>query len=200
MTLQSPVALLPSGDAPAPAPAPTPRRALALDALQFLRRLRGTATADAAWSDPAFGRQVESVRRQLAPIHSRRALAASFGAEAFHVRRPVLTPDGRPAGPMGPVRLAYAIRWLELGDGERCRPGTRAHTPRAADTGVTRCHGAGFRGDPGRDGRVAGVGLVVPAGHQPGRGARPAYVALWYIRSMASAASSAASMAFSISR
>jgi len=80
---------------------------------------------DAAWEDVAFGRQVEAIRRQLAPIRSRSGLAASFDREAFHVRRQVgLSPDveGMPAAtPPGPVRLAYALRWLELGDG-RLRP------------------------------------------------------------------------------
>jgi len=91
---------------------------LALDALHLLRRYRGTVAADAAWSDPAFSREVESVRSQLAPIRSRRALADSFGREATHIRALLLVPDGRPIDPPGPLRLAYAIRWLELGDGE----------------------------------------------------------------------------------
>ncbi len=87
-----------------------------------MRHIRGSATTEAAWGDVTFGRQVEVVRRQLAPIRSRSSLAASFGREAFHVRRQVgLSPDveGMPAAtPPGPVRLAYALRWLELGDGQ----------------------------------------------------------------------------------
>jgi hypothetical protein len=117
--------LLPSGGAPSPAPALTPQRALALDALRVMRHIRGSAAAEAPWEDVSFGRQVESVRRQLAPIRSRSSLAASFDREAFHIRRQVgLSPDveGMPAAtPPGPVRLAYALRWLELGDG-RLRP------------------------------------------------------------------------------
>ena len=116
--------LLPSGGAPAPAPAPTPQRALALDALHVLRHLRGSVVAEVAWSDVSFGRQVEAIRRQLAPIRSRSGLAASFGREAFHVRRAGMNLDDghspEVAAP-GPVRLAYALRWLELGDG-RPRP------------------------------------------------------------------------------
>ena len=116
--------LLPPGGAPAPAPALTPQRALALDALHVLRYLRGTAVAEAVWSDVSFGRQVEATRRQLAPIRTRSGLAASFGREAFHVRRAGLDVDhgdAAMAGTLGPVRLAYALRWLELGDG-RPRP------------------------------------------------------------------------------
>lgn len=115
--------LLPSGGAPGPAPAPTPQRALALDALHVLRHLRGSVVTEAVWSDASFGRQVEAIRRQLAPIRSRSGLAASFGREAFHVRRGGTSPDDihATAGTPGPVRLAYALRWLELGDG-RPRP------------------------------------------------------------------------------
>lgn len=121
-TTSPPRVLLPSGGPPGRVPAPMPPRALALDALLLLRRFRGTAAADAVWSDPAFGRQVEAIRSQLAPIRSRRALTASFWREAAHIHRPILVPDGRPLEPPGPLRLAYAIRWLELGDGE-LRPG-----------------------------------------------------------------------------
>ena len=103
---------------PASAPAPTPSRALALDALEYLRQERSRHLDVGAWADPAFVRVVHAVREDLAPIRSRRALAESFRREAFHIRRPVLYPDGAPTGPMSPVRLAYAIRWLELGDGE----------------------------------------------------------------------------------
>jgi hypothetical protein len=50
----------------------------------------------------AFAREVDGFRAQLVPIRSRRALAASFGREAR------MTPA---------LRAAYAVRWLELGDG-----------------------------------------------------------------------------------
>jgi hypothetical protein len=52
--------------------------------------------------EPAFAREVDRYRAQLVPIRSRRALAASFGREAS------MTPG---------LRAAYAVRWLELGDG-----------------------------------------------------------------------------------
>jgi hypothetical protein len=62
--------------------------------------------------ESSFGREVELIRTHLAPIRSRQVLAASFGREAFH---------GDPSGSgelESPVAAAYAIRWLELGDGE----------------------------------------------------------------------------------
>jgi hypothetical protein len=99
------------------APARDSERALAPDALRVLRHVVRTAADDQPWSDPAFERAVETVRRHLAPIRSRRALARSFEREAFHVRRTALLDDGFIDVP-GPVRLAYAIRWLELGDGQ----------------------------------------------------------------------------------
>jgi hypothetical protein len=40
-------------------------------------------------------------------------LAASFGREAFLT----LGTDALAATPLGPIRAAYAIRWLELGGG-----------------------------------------------------------------------------------
>jgi hypothetical protein len=95
---------------------------LALDALAILRRFRGTVAADAAWSDPDFARQVDTVRTELAPIRSRHVLADSFAREAAHLHGSLLAPIGRPLEAPGPVRLAYAVRWLELGDGED-RPG-----------------------------------------------------------------------------
>jgi hypothetical protein len=99
-------------------PALAPHRALALDALELLRRFGGTVAADAAWADPAFERQVEEVRHQLGPIQSRRALAASFEREAAMRSLTAVGESGRVLGSPGPVRLAYAVRWLELGDGE----------------------------------------------------------------------------------
>jgi hypothetical protein len=104
--------LLPSDGSLAPAPVPAPARALALDALRLLRRLRDPARRPDRWSDPSFGREIELVRIHLAPTRSRKALAASYGREAFHIALDVTTRDDP-----GAVRLAYALRWLELGDG-----------------------------------------------------------------------------------
>jgi hypothetical protein len=113
-----PGALLPSGGAPFSAPALAPHRALALDAFLVLRTLRDRPRDAGFWGEPAFAREVDLVRRHLAPMQSRRGLAASFSREAFH--GPGV---GRPRDPatFRPVRIAYAVRWLELGDG-RPRP------------------------------------------------------------------------------
>jgi hypothetical protein len=113
---QPPEVLLPPGGSLASAPAPvpargvTPKRALALDALRLMRDLRDPARRPDRWGDPAFARQTDQIRRHLGPLHSRRTLAASFGREAFQVAI-------EPGEPVSPIRVAYAIRWLELGDG-----------------------------------------------------------------------------------
>jgi hypothetical protein len=95
---------------------PAPARALALDALRPLRRLRDPARRPKRWSQPAFGREIQLVRAHLAPLRTRKALAASYGREAFH-----LSMDAANRDDPGPVRLAYALRWLELGTGDVSR-------------------------------------------------------------------------------
>ena len=128
--------LLPSGGASGPAPALTPQRALALDALRVLRHIRGSIDTDAGWAEAAFGREIEAIRRQLAPIRSRSGLAASFSREAFHVRRATMDRGADAASDgtaPGPVRVAYALRWLELGDGQS-RPAWEELSHRGAAT------------------------------------------------------------------
>jgi hypothetical protein len=105
--------LLPSSGLPVPAPAPAPHRALALDALRLRRGLRDNRRRPAGWGDAAFAREVELVRCHLAPLRNRWSLAASFGREAFQT---LDVARSRPAM-LGPIRAAYAIRWLELGTG-----------------------------------------------------------------------------------
>ena len=115
----TPVDLLPSGGALSPRPAPAPHRALALDAVRLLRTLRDRPRDAGSLGEPAFAREVDRIRAQLAPIRDRRGLAASYAREAFRVHG---TDDpetpGAPVTPR-PSRAAYAIRWLELGDGTR---------------------------------------------------------------------------------
>lgn len=106
-------ALLPPGGALAPAPAPAPHRALALDALRLRRALRDAGRRPAPWQEGSFARDVELVRRHLAPLRNRRSLTSSFGREAFQV----LGLDRTGQHQLGPIRAAYAIRWLELGSG-----------------------------------------------------------------------------------
>lgn len=109
-------ALLPSSGALAPAPALAPHRALALDALRLRRGLRNPKERPDLWGGRAFAREVELIRAHLAPLRHRRSLAASFGREAFQSLG-----AGRDGGTdlsvLGPIRVAYAIRWLELGLG-----------------------------------------------------------------------------------
>ncbi len=114
--------LLPSGRALAPASAPAPDRALALDALHLLREVRIAGENAGSWGEPAFAREVELIRRHLAPIGSRTALTASFGREAFHG----LGGDAMDLSPRSQaLRVAYALRWLELGDGTSFPPWPR---------------------------------------------------------------------------
>ena len=108
--------LLPAAGSQGPAPVPAPARALALDALRLLRRLRDPARRPERWSQPAFCREVELVRAHLVPLRTRPSLAASFGREAFHVVLDAVARDDP-----GAVRLAYALRWLELGNGDTGR-------------------------------------------------------------------------------
>lgn len=110
-----PDGLLPSGGAPAPVPAPAPHRALALDAIRLRQGLRDPLRRPEPWDDAGFAREVELIRCHLAPLRNRRSLTASFGREAFQS----LEPKRAAALPLGPIRAAYAIRWLELGSGAR---------------------------------------------------------------------------------
>ena len=67
------------------------------------------------------------MRLHLGPVRTRAGLAASFGREAFNIaadaERQSRAVPGAAAStrPIGPVHVAYALRWLELGDG-RHRP------------------------------------------------------------------------------
>jgi hypothetical protein len=110
--------LLPTDGAPAAVQPPASWGSLAAEALGLLRRARDPHRFPATWSDPAFVREVALVRAHLGPIRSRAGLAASYGREAFHslASMPPVEDADADAGP-GAVRVAYAIRWLELGDG-----------------------------------------------------------------------------------
>ena len=86
---------------------------LVLDALVVMRTLRDHPRDADPWGEPAFAREVDLIRSQLMPIRSRRGLAASFEREAFQSQ----LPGPREPATMQAVRIAYALRWLELGDG-----------------------------------------------------------------------------------
>lgn len=112
--------------------APDARHELARLALDLVVRTAEPADLPPRWSRPAFAREVDLTRAQLAPIRSRDALLASFSREASIAATRVTTMLTDPLGVsrttatlVGPVRVAYAIRWLELGDG-RSRPAWRS--------------------------------------------------------------------------
>lgn len=98
---------------------PDRRHELARLALDLVVRTADPIDPPRRWTTPAFAGELERTRTHLAPIRSREALLASFSREAS-----VAATRGQAVEvvPAGPVRLAYAIRWLELGDG-RSRPG-----------------------------------------------------------------------------
>ena len=79
---------------------------LSLRAAELLRAVQ-TGMVVPQWRLPGFGREVDAIRAQLAPIKLRATLAASFSREA--VRRTAV--HGAAATPLD---LAYAVRWLEL--------------------------------------------------------------------------------------
>jgi hypothetical protein len=108
------------GDTPA-ARSVSADRALAVVAGATVRRARHPERRPARWMLPVFAREVDLIRLHLAPIRSRGGLAASFGREAFHGDIDPRTADGES---VGPVTVAYAIRWLELGDGAPRPPWT----------------------------------------------------------------------------
>jgi hypothetical protein len=114
--------LLHPGGSPAASDASAdPTSALALDAFRLCQLLGRATLRPPRWFAPSFGREVALVRAHLAPIRTRESLAGSFGREAFHG----LAPGGTDAAlANGAVRVAYALRWLELGDGQ-LRPSWR---------------------------------------------------------------------------
>ncbi len=110
----SPGALLPSGERVGDVPALAPHRTLARVALLVTRTLRDHPRDADPWGEPAFAREVDLIRSQLMPIRSRRGLATSFERESFQSRE---FAGPREPATMHAVRVAYALRWLELGDG-----------------------------------------------------------------------------------
>ena len=103
------------GDGPASGVTPTTREPvdpvalLVADARTLLLAADDDAVSD-RWRDERFAGQVEAVRRHLAPIANPELIAASFTREAFHGPRLARVP----AVAASPVRVAYAIRWMEL--------------------------------------------------------------------------------------
>jgi hypothetical protein len=96
-----------------------PRHELARLALDLVVRTSEPLSLPRRWTTVPFVREVDRTRAQLEPIRTRAALAASFSREASVAVSRSLDPSTDT--PPGPVRVAYAIRWLELGD-DRRRP------------------------------------------------------------------------------
>ena len=118
------IAATPVGIDPGPATSPDLRHELARLALDVVVRTAEPIDLPHRWRGFAFSREVDRTRAQLAPIRTRRALLTSFAREASIVVSTQSAGGDLPASgalPPGPVRVAYAIRWLELGDG-RPRP------------------------------------------------------------------------------
>jgi len=84
-------------------------RALALDALRVGRVLRDRSKWPASWSQPAFGVEVERHRRALARTRTREGLTAGYWRDVFDP-----ADGGRHPSQESPIRVAYALRWLEL--------------------------------------------------------------------------------------
>jgi hypothetical protein len=114
---------------PGPLMRPAAPRVVALDAPRVLRHLRDHPRDAGLWGEPAFAREVDRIRHHLAPILSRRSLLASYSREAFRApgsdgsttAAAIGSHVGEPPTAWA-TRVAYAVRWLELGDG-RSRPG-----------------------------------------------------------------------------
>jgi hypothetical protein len=87
-------------------------RALALDALRLGRVLRDRSRWPASWSEPGFGAEVERLRRQMARITTREGLTAAYAQAVFQP-----ADAGSFPAQESPIRVAYALRWLELFDG-----------------------------------------------------------------------------------
>ena len=102
-------------------PVPHPIRATSWPGSRSISSVRTAEPADLPhrWTTTAFGLEVDRTRAQLAPIRSRAGLIDAPSAGRPRSRSPG---GARFTGlPAGPVRVAYAIRWLELGDGRARR-------------------------------------------------------------------------------
>ena len=84
-------------------------RAIAIDALRLGRLLREPASWPRRWAEPAFGAEVERCRRHVADLTTQEDLAAAYEHDVFE-----LLSGGRGDPVASPIRVAYALRWLEL--------------------------------------------------------------------------------------
>jgi hypothetical protein len=84
-------------------------RALAVDALRLGRLLREPSVWPPRWSEPAFGTEVERCRRHVADLTTQEALASAYEHDVYE-----LLIGARGDADVSPIRVAYALRWLEL--------------------------------------------------------------------------------------
>jgi hypothetical protein len=84
-------------------------RALAIDALRLGRLLREPSAWPQRWTEPAFGADVEQCRRHVADLTTQDALARAYGHDVFE-----RLSGGPGDATASPIRVAYALRWLEL--------------------------------------------------------------------------------------
>ena len=87
-------------------------RALVIEALRVGRVLRDPASWPPMWSQPSFGAEVERFRRHMAALTTPEALVAAYQADVWVTAG---TPKGHAEG--SPIRVAYALRWLEIQEG-----------------------------------------------------------------------------------
>jgi hypothetical protein len=87
-------------------------RTLMIDALRLGRMVRDPTHWPALWTQPAFGAEVERCRRHISTLTTQEALAAAYDADVYAATR--RSPEH---AERSPIRVAYALRWLELLDG-----------------------------------------------------------------------------------
>lgn len=85
--------------------------------------LTSRARTPQQWRAPGFARQVDLVRAHLWPIRSQESLAHSYAREHFHIQATgSATLDARALLRRSATEVAYALRWLELADGDSRGP------------------------------------------------------------------------------
>jgi hypothetical protein len=83
--------------------------ASSVDALRLGRVLREPSVWPQRGTEPAFGAEVERCRCYVSDLTTHEALASAYGYDVFER----LT-GGRGDAERSPIRVAYALRWLEL--------------------------------------------------------------------------------------
>ena len=73
------------------------------------------------WRSERFARGVDLVRTHLRPITSRDLLVRSYAREHFQYRSDA-RPEARILLTRDATEVAYALRWLELGEADNAEP------------------------------------------------------------------------------